>query len=144
MPILKTFLPDVNVWLALATERHIHSRVVSRWFQTVGREQAVFCRVTQMGLLRLLTNSRVMGADVLTRAKAWEVCARMFRDARIRFMDEPPGLEQAWRQLTTRAQPATNLWTDGYLLAFASAAELQFVSFDKGLSAPEERLLRLM
>lgn len=143
MPILKTFLLDVNVWLALATERHIHSRVASGWFQTVGREQAVFCRVTQMGLLRLLTNSRVMAADVLTQAKAWAVYARICRDARVRFMDEPPGLEQVWRQLTTRAQPATNLWTDGYLLAFASAAELQLVSFDKGLSAPGERLLRL-
>jgi hypothetical protein len=52
MPKSKTFLPDVNVWLALASERHIHSRICSDWLDLMGAGEVVFCRVTPMGLLR--------------------------------------------------------------------------------------------
>jgi len=44
--------------------RHVHNRAAMRWLEATGDIQLVFCRISQMGLLRLLTNRHVMGADV--------------------------------------------------------------------------------
>jgi predicted nucleic acid-binding protein len=55
-----TYLPDVNVWIALAAERHIHHLPARQWFNAIGDERLAFCRITQLGFLRLLTNKHVM------------------------------------------------------------------------------------
>ena len=70
MPKLKICLPDVNVWIAFAWQGHIHHEIVKPWFAALEPEQAAFCRVTQMGLLRLITNAHVMGYDVLSQRNA--------------------------------------------------------------------------
>ena len=51
-----TYLLDVNVWIALAAERHTHHRVARYWFSNLQDEKLAFCRLTQLGFLRLLTN----------------------------------------------------------------------------------------
>ena len=128
----KTFLPDVNVWLALASSRHIHNEAAAQWFDGIGDEQAVFCRVTQMVLLRLLTNPWVMGADTVTPPEAWSVYRKLAGDSRGRFSVEPTGLEQTWQRLTRRNQVAQSQWTDTYIQAFAQLRELSVVTFDRG------------
>ena len=132
MPKLKIFLPDVNVWLALSSRRHLHSQTAKTWFEEVGEGQAVFCRITQMGLLRLLTNRNAMGVDVIDQARAWAVYQMLAADWRVRYFDEPDGVEGAWRDLTRKPQPAVRLWTDAYLQALAQLWGLQVVSFDRG------------
>ncbi len=132
MPTSRIFLPDVNVWLALASRRHLHQAAAAAWMERVGAQQAAFCRITQMGLLRLLTNARAMGVDAIGQVAAWEVYRNMTADPRVRFLSEPAGLQESWRQLTRKPQPATNLWTDAYLQAFARLQDLQVVSFDQG------------
>ncbi len=44
-----TFLPDINVWLALASRRHQHHLLAQQWIAEVDAPIA-FCRITQMGL----------------------------------------------------------------------------------------------
>jgi len=53
-------LLDVGVWLAAVWGRHADHPATADWF---GRQTGdlVFCRVTQMSLLRLLSNSVIMG-----------------------------------------------------------------------------------
>ncbi|HEY0758459.1 MAG TPA: hypothetical protein VGD59_04290 [Acidisarcina sp.] len=65
-----TYLPDVNVWIALASNRHVHHQAAKAWFETLADERSVFCRITELGFLRLLTNIHVMGEDVLTPERA--------------------------------------------------------------------------
>ena len=132
MPRSTTFLPDVNVWVALASERHIHNQAAARWFDGIGDGQAVFCRITQMGLLRLLTNSSVMGADTVRPAQAWRVYHTLVSDPRAHFSVEPPGLDQAWQALTRSAGVSQSGWTDTYLQAFAQLRDLSVVTFDRG------------
>jgi predicted nucleic acid-binding protein len=50
-------LPDVNIWIALAAEDHVHHVPARDWFAAQPAASVAFCRITQMGLLRLLTNS---------------------------------------------------------------------------------------
>jgi predicted nucleic acid-binding protein len=65
-----TCFPDVNVWIALAVGEHIHNRGARKWLDTV-EDDVVFCRITQMGLLRLLTNRHALGSDTFTALRAW-------------------------------------------------------------------------
>jgi toxin-antitoxin system PIN domain toxin len=129
-----SLFPDVNVWLALTHDRHVHHPRAAQWLE--GKEVPLFfCRFTQLGLLRLLTNGQVMGADVLTQRKAWQAYHRWFEDDRVGFHDEPDSarLEVAFEELSTRSQPSTKLWADAYLGAFARSAGLTLVSFDQAL-----------
>jgi uncharacterized protein len=129
---LKTSLPDINVWIALASDRHVHHEAARDWFGGVQTGGAAFCRVTQMGFLRLLTNRQVMGEDVVTQKEAWQVYQQLSRDQRAAFLPEPLNLEETWRRLTQGGATATNTWTDAYLAAFASLRGLQIVSLDHG------------
>jgi toxin-antitoxin system PIN domain toxin len=133
MPKSKIFLPDVNVWLALASPRHIHSPACSAWLDTIHQEGLVFCRVTQMGLLRLLTNESVMGSDVLASRDAWRVYQSILTDERIGFAPEPLVLEAQWKKLTSQKRPTPKVWTDAYLAAFAHSAEMRLVTLDRAV-----------
>ena len=93
-----------------------------------------FCRFTQLGLLRLLTNPSAMGADALTQSKAWAVYDAFLHTSRARLIEEPRGIESIFRQYTNRNEVSTKQWADGYLSAFALAASMPIVTFDKALA----------
>ena len=142
MPTSKSFLPDVNVWLALASRRHVHAPTCGSWLNSISSGEVVFCRVTQMGLLRLLTNESVMGNDVLSSRDAWRIYRTILADERIQFAPEPFTLEQEWRRLTAQERPMPKIWTDAYLAAFARAGGMQLVTLDRAvLSLAREALL---
>jgi hypothetical protein len=126
----------VNVWLALVHEIHPHHRVATEWSKSLSSDAvAYFCRFTQLGLLRLLTNESAMREDVLTRQQAWEAFDVLVADPRNRMIDEPAGIDPAFRQQTGSQRAATKQWADGYLAAFAETAGIQLVSFDGALAA---------
>lgn len=83
-----TCLLDLNVWLALAVDTHPHHAQAKIWFEK-NEDQLVFCRITEMGLLRLLTNSVVMSGAPITAASAWEVLDSLRGDPNIGFLKEP-------------------------------------------------------
>jgi len=126
----------VNVWLALAYDKHKHYGSASKWFDTAPHSVINFCRLTQLSFLRLLCSSIVMGPAARTQAEAWKTYDRWFQeDTRIEFLEEPAGVEQAFRTLTQAAhQPTPGAWADAYLAAFASTAGLTLVTFDRKLA----------
>jgi hypothetical protein len=127
----KIFLPDVNVWLAIAADGHFHHRDAMAWFETIVTGDAAFCRVTQMGLLRLLTNTHAMHEDVLSQKEAWQVFDRLREDERVTYLAEPEGIEREWRGVTQHHGSGNNLWTDAYLHAFAAIRQTVVVTFDR-------------
>jgi len=127
-------LLDVNVWLAAVWARHARHPVAKRWVDDHDDELA-FCRTTEMGLLRLTTNPAVTGNDALTRRQAWDVLVRLQSDPRVRFLPEPAGLAPLWMAFSKRDDRSHLVWTDDYLAAFAQAAGLELVTFDKGMRA---------
>jgi toxin-antitoxin system PIN domain toxin len=126
--------PDVNVWLALATPAHIHHKDAKRWFESLDEADLLFCRFTQIGLLRLLTTTAVMGRDVLTQREAWQAYDR-FLAGGVRFLEEPPALEDHFRRLTRHTSSSPKEWADAYLTAFAIAGGLLLATLDKALAA---------
>jgi uncharacterized protein len=139
-----TCLPDVNVWIALTVAEHVHHGPAKQWFESPEQEQIAFCRVTQMGFLRLLTNPRVMAGEALTPERAWNALDALCRDNRIFFSAEPPGIETIFRESTRRRQGGVNFWTDAYLSAFASAAGFTLVTFDAGYARHKGVRLQLL
>jgi toxin-antitoxin system PIN domain toxin len=133
-PSTTSLFPDINVWVALTYEGHVHHTTAATWFTALSPDVTLaFCRFTQLGLLRLLTTAVVMGDDVLTQPQAWAAYDRWLRDPRVTFVDEPPGIEARFRSLTRRRQPATKDWADSFLAALATAGHLTLVTFDRGL-----------
>jgi toxin-antitoxin system PIN domain toxin len=129
-----SLFPDVNVWVALTYEGHAHHAAAARWFTTLDRDATlVFCRFTQLGLLRLLTAEAVMGDEVMTQSEAWRAYDQWQQDDRVELMNEPSNLEPRFRTLTRRSSPATKDWADSYLAAFAASGELTLVTFDRAL-----------
>jgi hypothetical protein len=138
--------PDINVWLALSYERHIHYSVARQWFETLDAGARVcFCRFTQIGLLRLLTTEAVMGQDVLSQKDAWRIYDRWLEDDRVLFMEEPsPALMAvSFRALSQHNRPAPKDWADSYLAAFASVAGLRLVTLDHSIRPKSRNLLML-
>jgi toxin-antitoxin system PIN domain toxin len=125
-------LPDVNIWIALAAEGHVHHVPARDWFTAQPDASVAFCRITQMGLLRLLTNSSVMGRAPRTILQAWETFEQLRADRRSVFATEPDDIESAWRQLMTETGIGPSSWTDAYLAAFAEAHSYSLVTFDTG------------
>jgi len=124
---------DANVWLALLWSRHIHSEKAKSWFERSEEERFLFCRVTQMTVLRLLTTEAVMGKDVKGMREAWGVWDQVCADDRIEFLSEPEAVEKEFRELSSLGSPSPKVCVDAYLLAFASVAGLKLITFDQRL-----------
>lgn len=126
--------PDINVWLAIAVERHAFNGQASAWWNQDQSEAIGFCRFTQLGLLRHLTNAGTMKGHPLTNREAWKIFETFQSDARVCFFPEWPALDGLLRNYSDIPQAATNVWGNAYLAAYAAVNEATLVTFDKGFS----------
>ena len=132
-----TYLPDVNVWLALLLDTHVHGPAARQFADEHADDTFVLCRVTQMAVLRLLTNPRVTGpATALTPAQAWAAVNRLRNVDNVVFAAEPDNLDSTWQALCQRATGSSgSFWTDSHLAAFAISSGATLVTFDKAFRA---------
>lgn len=139
-----SLFPDINVWVALTYEGHAHHTTAVNWFTTLDQDSSlIFCRFTQLGLLRLLTTEAVMGDEAMTQPEAWAAYDRWQQDERVELMDEPSGLELRFRSLTRLRHSAAKQWADSYLAAFAATGQLTLVTFDRALRTKVKLLVFL-
>ena len=109
------------------------------WGESLDSDGVVyFCRFTQLGLLRLLTNQSAMGKDVLSQSQAWEAFDAFLANPGNRMMEEPSGIDPLFRRYTDRDKASTKQWADGYLAAFAMVAGIRLVTFDRALAGKVE------
>jgi toxin-antitoxin system PIN domain toxin len=130
------FFPDLNVWLALSDIGHTHSASAWKRLRILPDDgKLIFSRYTQIGLLRLLTNTSVMGDQTLTVRKAWNVYDRWLEDSRVEFYPEPRNLDTGFRQTTEpfAARQASKAIGDCFLLASAKELHATLVTYDRAL-----------
>src|SRR5947207_483379 len=135
--------PDVNVWLALLFADHIHRDRARAWWDADQSDVIAFLRLTQLGLLRLLTTAAAMNGTPLAMPEAWAAYARLFVDQRVAFLDEQPGLETRFRSYSREQTASPKLWADAWLLAFAEETSGTIVTFDRALAARAQRSILL-
>ena len=87
-----------------------------------------------MALLRHLTNPKIMGQFVQNQQNAWKNYDHLAQDPRVVFLNEPAGLEIAFRNFTKSGSPLHGHWTDAYLASFAMESQSGFATFDKGFN----------
>ena len=135
--------PDVNVWMALLLENHVHRHAAEHWWRTTPASIIAFARYTQMSVLRLLTTAAAMSHRPLTMASAWIACDRFFEDNRVALLPEPVTLDATFRRYAAGNHASPKLWADAYLAAFATEHGGSIVTFDRGLSklVPDSILL---
>ncbi len=131
MKVSGVSLVDANVWLALAVDAHFHHATAKAWFEGQSDESCALCRITQLALLRHLTNSKIMGAgNVQSQQQAWQAYERLAADSRVVYLDEPPALTPVFQALTQSSSPSHKQWTDAFLAAFSQCLNLEMVTFD--------------
>ncbi len=136
-------LPDVNVWLALAAQEHPHHAAALQYWQNGAAARLHFCRVTMLGLVRLLTQPRLMGPAALSATEALAHYGRFAALPEVGLAAEPADTSAALRRYVGAGLPA-RLITDAYLAAFAAAGGLRLVTFDRDFRRFEGlHLLRL-
>ena len=87
-------LLDVNVWLALVVEAHVHHARAQHYWMSEAAPTLGFSRITLLGFLRCLTNPVVMGPEVLTPRKASERCRQLLGLREVQCLVEPANLDE--------------------------------------------------
>ena len=131
----RPILADVNVWLATLVAGHPHHDAAARWWRgTVlpSGDRVALCRLTQLGLLRLLSNERVMGRRRLNHRLAWSAVMGTVAQPQVDFLAEPDGIDRELADLRTRPGSSPGFWSDAYLVAFARAGRHRLATFDRG------------
>ena len=127
--------PDINVLIALVFDQHRHHEEAVRWYDALDPCTILaFCRHTQLGLFRLLSTDTVMGRYAMNLRDCWQVYDEWIDTGHAVLLPEPSMIEAELRRRTSQAMVAPKLWADAYLAAFAKAAELTLVTFDRALA----------
>jgi toxin-antitoxin system PIN domain toxin len=133
---MTSFFPDLNVWLALSVNGHSHTTDAWEWLDSLPPDvELIFSRFTQIGLLRLLTNTAVMGDQTLTLRKAWAVYDGWISDPRVEFYPEPRNMDAAFRSATDpfASRHASKAVGDCWVLAYSREVRAALVTFDRAL-----------
>ena len=139
-------LPDINVWLALAVQEHPHHQAALRYWTTSQTERTRdgaatahagadptlwFCRITMLGLVRLLCQPKAVGPGALDSLSAWTLYAQYRALPHIGLLPEPESCDDALRTLVGAGSLPPRLWTDACLAALSVSAGLRLVTFDR-------------
>jgi toxin-antitoxin system PIN domain toxin len=136
---------DANVFLPLLTEGHSLRAPALRWWDSCADGDAGMSLPVRMALLRLLSNSRVMGTSTLYPERAWEVVGELIGDPRVIVIEQPPQSHAGyWLSCVAGRQPSPDLWTDAWLAALARATDCEMTTFDRGFLAFNKLKLRLL
>ena len=123
-------LPDVNVWVALTDTGHVHHRRATGYWNTERPSRLALCGVTRAGMLRIMTNPKVMAANPFDLSEAWR---RYQEFADLPEVDFLPDSQHTGAEIGRWCRGAGfphRLWTDAWIAALALEHGCRVVSFD--------------
>jgi toxin-antitoxin system PIN domain toxin len=128
---VKTALLDLNILTALLWPAHEHHEAAHRWFgaRTAGRWAT--CALTQLGLVRLLSNP-AFSRDALTPVEAAALLAENIAHPAHEFWAERIQVPAAIKAMGPALRGYRQL-TDAYLLALAGRRKGVLATFDGGV-----------
>lgn len=139
-------LVDVNVLLPLLLPQHVAHAAARQWLADRPADaQTFFALPTQLGVLRLLSQPRVLGAAALAPERALQTWDSLVQALGLHEAPPtPPEHAQHLRQLVVGRAATPNLWTDAWLAALALSLDCEMVSFDRGFRSFNRLKLRLL
>ncbi len=138
-------LVDVNVVLPLLMPQHEAHAAAMAWLSGHSAGTVHFAWPTQLGVLRLLSQPRVMGPSALGPDRALQTWNDLVSAIGMQeIVSLPPEHAQYLSRLVAGRAATPNLWTDAWLAALALALDYEMVSFDKGFRSFRGVSLRLL
>ena len=129
--VTKRQLVDVNVFFALVWPRHENHEAAHAWFSATGSRAWATSPLTQLGVLRLLTNPAV-ARDAVSAASALAIVNEATGHAGHAFWMVDEGTVAGLRPYALRLR-GHQQWTDVVLLRQAADHDGLLVTFDKGV-----------
>ncbi len=127
------FLLDVNVLLALSWRHHEAYGAAHTWLSGIGERPWASNAITQLGLVRLLTNPSVIRPGV-SAAGAIDALVEVLDHPGHQFWSLDDNLQADLLPLAPRIR-GHHAWTDALLLAQAARRGGVLVTFDAGVKA---------
>jgi toxin-antitoxin system PIN domain toxin len=124
-------LPDLNVWLALTWPGHSHHQQAVHYWEQQAADQVLFCTVTALGLVRLVSQPKLMGVAVKNAAEASDLLHALCQQPGVQLAEPEHNGWEVFHQLLRIAELPARLCTDAYLAALAIANGWRLVSFDR-------------
>lgn len=127
-----TYLLDTNLLIALAWPQHIHHAPAHRWFNSTGNEAWATCPMTQLGFIRISSNSKIIPAAVRPQ-DAVSLLRRILQLPGHHFW--PDDVETvSSEEFSSIALTGHRQVTDAHLLALSKRHDGKLATFDRGIS----------
>jgi len=130
---VKTALLDLNILTALLWPAHEHHEAAHRWFGARRNRRWASCAMTELGLIRLITNPS-FSRDALSPSDALVLLSSNLADENHDFWIEDLSVAEALAAVPRKLQGHKQL-TDAYLLALASHHHGVLATFDRGIES---------
>ncbi len=137
---MNRWLLDVNVLLALLWPLHADHVGAQTWFAKTGRRAWATNPITQLGVMRILTNSSVTRGAV-NAATAIEVMAEATQHEGHEFWPLESQLTAGLKAVSGKLR-GHRQWTDAVLLLQAAERRGKLVTFDSGITQLAGRELK--
>lgn len=126
-----SFLPDVNVLVAMAWPSHVQHTAALRWFEANRSEGWATCPITQSGFVRVSSNRNVI-PEAKTPHEALALLRRIVEQPGHRFWEDDIAIASA-REIEPQRLLGYRQVTDAHLLALALRRGGRIATFDRGL-----------
>lgn len=128
---MASYLPDVNVLLALADRRHVGHRAASSWLRRIGNSEFCLCPITESGFVRLAASPQVGRRELSEAIALLKEMARMpsyrylpIRDSWLNLVEPFSSRLHGYRQVT-----------DAFLLGLAIRHKAVLITLDQHIHA---------
>jgi uncharacterized protein len=128
---VSAYLLDANVLIALAWPQHSSHDNVGRWFVRHRQSGWATCPITQMALVRILSNP-AFSPQALTPAGALQVLGRNVDVPEHRFWSDSIELSGALERMPDALSGHRQI-TDAYLVALAIKNKGKLATLDRGI-----------
>lgn len=128
---MKTALLDLNILTALLWPAHEHHEPAHRWFAARRKARWATCAITELGLIRLVTNPS-FSRDSLSPADALVLLSSNLTHETHDFWIEDLSVADALGAVPRKLQGHKQV-TDAYLLALAIHHHGVLATFDRGI-----------
>ena len=127
--MVKPYLLDVNVFIALVWPNHMHHSQARGWFDRTRSAGFRTCPITQLGFLRLFCNSKVTDVS-MTPAAAESTLQTITRLPDHEFWNDDLPCSKLFEQMFVTGPKQ---FTDCYLIALAKHRGGLVATFDRGM-----------
>ena len=124
-------LPDLNVWLALVWPEHSHHHHALHYWEVQASDRVLFSTVTALGLVRLVSQPKLMGPAVSNAAEASALLEALCQQPGVGLAEPEHDGWEVFHQLLRSGEIPARLCTDAHLAALAIANGWRLVSFDR-------------